>query len=236
MLDSLKKTAEHEGHALGIYYTLAEGGEKNDIATYIHSKLIIVDDTFLSVGSANATNRSMGLDTELNVSWEAEDESDHRLRHSIKNVYISLLAEHAGLTEKNLHENFSSKTNIVDSLDAFIDEKLCRLRKHTMQSIFGDSKQLKDLRIDTLSFDPEKPIIEEDVYEILSKDSSGIFTQGITFLNEKIISKSTLRRKKSIIGKLVHPFSLMRIRWVLFSSIAVLLVIILLIIFRYFSK
>ena len=33
---------------------------------------MIVDDRFLTVGSANLTNRSMGLDSELHVAWEHE--------------------------------------------------------------------------------------------------------------------------------------------------------------------
>ena len=59
------------GHALGLYYSLSDGAGKDQRATYIHSKLLAVDDRFLTVGSANLTNRSMGVDSELHVSWEA---------------------------------------------------------------------------------------------------------------------------------------------------------------------
>ena len=34
---------------------------------YLHSKILLVDDTFASIGSANANPRSFGIDTELNV-------------------------------------------------------------------------------------------------------------------------------------------------------------------------
>ena len=40
------------------------GEEKVDV----HSKLLIVDDDFLCVGSANVSNRSMGFDTESNLA------------------------------------------------------------------------------------------------------------------------------------------------------------------------
>ena len=44
VLDALKETATHEGHYLGIYYTLSGRGKDDNPATYIHSKLLIIDD------------------------------------------------------------------------------------------------------------------------------------------------------------------------------------------------
>ena len=37
----------------------------------MHSKIAVVDDQWLRVGSANFSNRSMGLDTECDVAFEA---------------------------------------------------------------------------------------------------------------------------------------------------------------------
>ena len=72
MLHSLTQVAEKTGHGFAVFTTACmDHGERK--RTFIHSKLLLVDDRFLSVGSANATNRSMGLDTELNVSWEASE-------------------------------------------------------------------------------------------------------------------------------------------------------------------
>jgi phosphatidylserine/phosphatidylglycerophosphate/cardiolipin synthase-like enzyme len=36
---------------------------------YLHSKVLLVDDVFASIGSANANPRSFGLDTELDIVW-----------------------------------------------------------------------------------------------------------------------------------------------------------------------
>jgi hypothetical protein len=49
-------------------------------------------------GSANLTNRSMGIDSELHVSWEAGGvaRDDRRLVRAIRRVRVSLLAEHGG--------------------------------------------------------------------------------------------------------------------------------------------
>jgi phosphatidylserine/phosphatidylglycerophosphate/cardiolipin synthase-like enzyme len=39
---------------------------------YVHSKLIIIDDKFASIGSANLNPRSMRIDTELDFAWHNE--------------------------------------------------------------------------------------------------------------------------------------------------------------------
>ena len=64
-LEVLRDVASRTGCALGCYFLLCDGAHETFRATYIHSKLMIVDDRFLTVGSANLTNRSMGLDSEL---------------------------------------------------------------------------------------------------------------------------------------------------------------------------
>lgn len=70
----------------------------------VHSKLMIVDDRLLIVGSANASNRSMVLDTELCVAIEAPpaeadaDEQAQPVRRAIAGIRRRLLAEHLGCT------------------------------------------------------------------------------------------------------------------------------------------
>ncbi|GAA4334967.1 VTT domain-containing protein [Pigmentiphaga soli] len=60
----------------------------------IHSKLAIVDDDWLCVGSANLSNRSLALDTECSVILAAE--GDPRVRAAIAGMRNRLLAEHLG--------------------------------------------------------------------------------------------------------------------------------------------
>lgn len=56
---------------LRIVHPLAARSE--DLAVYVHSKVCLVDDRWLRVGSANLNQRSMGLDTECDVIVEARD-------------------------------------------------------------------------------------------------------------------------------------------------------------------
>ncbi|TVM18295.1 hypothetical protein DPQ33_05955 [Oceanidesulfovibrio indonesiensis] len=66
----------------------------NGKSTYVHAKLMIADDEFVTVGSANLANRSMGLDTELNIAIEAgsADNAAH-IRKCIASFRASLLGE-----------------------------------------------------------------------------------------------------------------------------------------------
>ena len=61
----------------------------------VHSKLMIVDDEWLRVGSANFANRSMGLDTECDLVIEAG--GHHGMRVAIAAARNALLAEHLGV-------------------------------------------------------------------------------------------------------------------------------------------
>lgn len=58
----------------------------------VHSKVVVMDDELLSIGSANLNNRSMGFDTECNLVLEARGEA--RVRRAIAGLRHRLLAEH----------------------------------------------------------------------------------------------------------------------------------------------
>lgn len=59
----------------------------------IHSKVMTVDDKYLVIGSSNLSNRSMTLDTEIDVVLHGNNEHN---RQKIVQVRNDLLAEHTG--------------------------------------------------------------------------------------------------------------------------------------------
>src|SRR5690606_15545906 len=61
----------------------------------VHSKLMIVDDEVLRIGSANFANRSMGIDTECDLTIEARGDAERR--KVIAGFRSRLLAEHLGV-------------------------------------------------------------------------------------------------------------------------------------------
>ncbi len=88
LLRRLQRADRHR--KLRVFYPVApdSGGE---CEVQVHSKVMIVDDTILRVGSANLNNRSMGLDTECDLVIEAHDAPT---RGSVARLRNALLSEH----------------------------------------------------------------------------------------------------------------------------------------------
>lgn len=131
-LERLREVAAATGNALGMYYSLCDGVTVDFRTTYIHSKVVIVDDRFLTVGSANLTNRSMGTDSELHVSWEAlpDNATAARVRRAIRRVRVSLLAEHAGERGIRAVRALSIGAGLVARLEDLAARPRARLQRH----------------------------------------------------------------------------------------------------------
>lgn len=81
----------------------------------LHSKLVIADDRHLNLGSANLSNRSMGLDSELNLSLLGTDEAS---RAAIDTVRRRLLAEHLGATIELVADTERRTGSLIQTIDA----------------------------------------------------------------------------------------------------------------------
>ncbi|SDJ33597.1 Uncharacterized membrane protein YdjX, TVP38/TMEM64 family, SNARE-associated domain [Bradyrhizobium sp. Rc2d] len=86
--------------------------EDAEAAVMVHSKLMIVDDRILRVGSANLNNRSMGADSECDLIFEA---SSDQHRNFIASVRRRLIAHFCALDELTITEN-------EDRLFALLDD------------------------------------------------------------------------------------------------------------------
>jgi uncharacterized membrane protein YdjX (TVP38/TMEM64 family) len=69
--------------------------QSRGVATFIHSKVMVVDDEFARIGSANCSRRSMGVDTECDLAVNACGEP--RVRTGIRRIRDRLLGEHLSL-------------------------------------------------------------------------------------------------------------------------------------------
>ncbi|MEO8132803.1 MAG: VTT domain-containing protein, partial [Betaproteobacteria bacterium] len=87
---SLREADQHERYRL--YCPELGWTDNHNSYLNVHSKVLIVDDEFLTVGSANLSDRSLRLDTECNLAIEAR--GDPRLRRAIAGLRERLLAEH----------------------------------------------------------------------------------------------------------------------------------------------
>lgn len=156
VLAGVRAAAVGTAHRLGIYYTVPEpeGGGEPARATYIHSKVMIVDDLFLTVGSANLTNRSLSVDTELNASFEAQGPDDP-IAADIAAARRSLLAEHLGSADPE------PSGPLVPWLDDRAARRVGRLRPHPSPTE-RETTLLSVIDPSTLPFDPDAAEDDEE--------------------------------------------------------------------------
>jgi phospholipase D1/2 len=98
---------------LAVVHPVVPGGARVNV----HAKLMIADDELVRLGSANLANRSMGLDTELDVAIEAR--GDERVARAIAALRDDLVAEHLGARREQVraaHERTGSLLSVLDQL------------------------------------------------------------------------------------------------------------------------
>jgi phospholipase D1/2 len=85
-------------------------------ALSVHSKLMVVDDNLVRVGSSNLSNRSMSLDTECDMVIEAEGRGD--ISEGILRFRNGLIAEHSGCTIEEVEEAFASHSSGIEAIES----------------------------------------------------------------------------------------------------------------------
>ena len=106
-----------------------------DVWVHVHSKVMVVDESLLIIGSANLCNRSMSLDTECNLAIEAD--GDEVIAGSIRRFRDGLLAEHLGVAQVEV-------TQAIDALGSV---------RAAMLTMLGLSRLLERMR----SVPPPRP-------------------------------------------------------------------------------
>lgn len=121
----------------------------------VHSKLMIVDDEFLTLGSANLSNRSMGFDTECNLALEAGGEE--RVRRAIAGLRHRLLGEHLGIAPGDVAEAERRVGRLLPTIDA-----LRREHGRTLDELVPElDPEIDALVPEAALIDPERPIDAE---------------------------------------------------------------------------
>jgi phospholipase D1/2 len=194
LLRELTQVAQKHGHRFGVYYSAATGQEGEEVPTFIHSKLLIVDDKFLTVGSANTTNRSMALDTELNLSCESTSPWKlSSLRRALRAVRVSLLAEHVGLGVHEAHRAFRRQKGLVAALDTAAAAGAYRLKKHPMEAPTPKAVSLPPtpLALPVMT-DPMRPAVEDAMFELLPSHGESLFARGVPLLYQELLSQAVV--------------------------------------------
>ena len=144
-----------------VYYPFIEG-LKSGTCIDVHSKLMIVDDEIVRIGSANLANRSMGLDTECDLTIEALGRED--VRAAICNLRAQLLAEHLGSEPARVREAIESAGSLRGAIDSL------QANERTLKPL-ADLPQVSSTVLSVVSVaDPEKPVALSDLANLLSSD------------------------------------------------------------------
>lgn len=139
-----------------IYYPDVDGLADNTCID-VHSKVMVVDDEWLRIGSANVSNRSMGLDTECDLVIEAEGRAD--LASGIRAMRDRLIGEHVGVNA----EEVGRCVQQAGSMSAAIG----RLRsEHRRLKPLEDPSEWSDAVVNAIAVaDPERPVSMEALVE-----------------------------------------------------------------------
>ena len=82
----------------------------------VHSKVMVVDDEWLRVGSANLSNRSMGMDTECDLTVEAGGRPEvARVMRDFRN---GLVGEHLGLDPARVQQEVERTGTLSGAIEA----------------------------------------------------------------------------------------------------------------------
>jgi phosphatidylserine/phosphatidylglycerophosphate/cardiolipin synthase-like enzyme/uncharacterized membrane protein YdjX (TVP38/TMEM64 family) len=125
----------------------------------VHSKLMIVDDDLLLVGSANLNNRSMVLDTECNIAIDAK--GDPRIQAVLARMRDSLLAEHLGCETDEFAGELDARHSMNDAIAALMrDAAENRTLERLNPTVTPDVDRLVPPEA---LIDPEKPVEAEQL-------------------------------------------------------------------------
>lgn len=129
--------------------------EKGFVPVRIHSKFMVVDDTFLHIGSANINNRSMKMDTECDMVFRGTTDAHRKKISAVRN---DLIREHNGFEAELIEARIQAHVNPREFLE--------RLSYSTQHFVEIDDMEFFDAHpednvIDIMAGDPEAELIPE---------------------------------------------------------------------------
>ena len=134
---------------LAVYCPVPEGDPNGGVM--VHAKVMIVDDVLVRVGSANLTNRSMGLDTECDLAVESG--GDAKIGSSIAAFRSRLVGEHLGVDPGKVEQSLTATGSLIGTIEAL------RGAGRTLVPLTGDVPEWEDrLLPETVLFDWERPV------------------------------------------------------------------------------
>jgi len=133
-----------------VYYPFVEGLPEGTCID-LHSKLMIVDDEWLRAGSSNLCNRSMGLDSECDLTLESHDRRESRHVRAFRD---GLLAEHLGTEPARVADSIAAHGSISAAIEE-LGTPARALKRLDIEAVSDAVLNLASL------VDPEQPVALE---------------------------------------------------------------------------
>jgi phospholipase D1/2 len=134
---------------LRVFYAVTPDGKGGEKEIVVHSKVIIVDDRFIRVGSSNLNNRSEGLDTECDIAIETRTAEGGR---AITAVRDDLIAEHLDASPVKVTEAIRKTGSMLAAID-LLNISPRGLRSFDIDPQKGDTESI----VGTGIIDPNQP-------------------------------------------------------------------------------
>ena len=142
---------------LRIYHPVTAQGEQ----IYVHAKVTVIDDAVLRVGSSNFNNRSMGLDTECDVTIDATLPGNAAAAERIAGIRNGLIAEHLGVEPETVAAAISNNDSLIAAI-----ENLRRPGRTLIDYVAPDLGEVEKWLADNEVLDPEHG---DDPFESIGK-------------------------------------------------------------------
>ena len=140
---------------LRVYQTRVPGAGLD--AVKLHAKLMMVDDRLLRVGSANMSNRSLGLDSECDIAVEAAGDDADRIARAVTYQRNDLLAEHLGTDTDTVAAAIAREGGLIAGIESLRAPDDADAR--SLIPLTHDVPEwMERLVPDTRKLDPERPI------------------------------------------------------------------------------
>jgi phosphatidylserine/phosphatidylglycerophosphate/cardiolipin synthase-like enzyme len=148
---------------LRVYHPQTAGG----VPIYVHAKIMVVDDEVLRIGSSNMNNRSLGLDTECDVTFDSRTGGGDEER-TIRAIRIGLIAEHLGREPDEVESAIGAQGSMIRAIEALRDEG-----RSLIPYVTPNLNAIETWLADNEVLDPERP---DEMFEMTAK--SGLFRRG----------------------------------------------------------
>lgn len=142
------KRADRYGR-LRVMFPVVPRADDTEQDVLIHSKLLVIDDRFVRIGSSNLNNRSEGVDTEADIAVEAGSDG---CATSIAGLRNRLLAEHLDTTEDRVRDAIAETGSLVRAIDVL------NTNRRGLRSMHVQDKGAVEPVWGTGIFDPARPI------------------------------------------------------------------------------